>query len=763
MSPQDRNVLRLAKIEMSSLAVGLAQNPECAHREFLASNHLSPMDLDVSLDAYVAGDVVAIECPPDANGYAAQLYANLRAADEHQVEVVVVVPPLQGEVGTEHVHAPPLQTWPAGHALPQEPQLALEVIVLTQTPLQAVVGAVHERTHEPVLQSWLTPQTLPHEPQLLTSSRRFKQTPLQDEVGAAHAGDAQSLTDAWDGKVSWGDFLANAAGYVAGQALQSIATGGMGAIGARMLAKQGAKEAMEAAAAKAIAAGASKEAAEAASVKALAEYGGKAATRGAVAGAGAQNFGMELGSIYPDAVEQAEKDGRTLDAGDKFKVFAAASLAAGVDTAGEAIMASRVLKGSGAGGKGILGRALREVPSGMAREAGTEAIQTGIEQWGASKPLDVREIVDSAGVGAVGGGLGGAGASLRAREQGKKPGVPEILGAPGIDKSIEFSLEAVSAPAAKDDKPLGLATAGDGVPFEADPRFAGAPILRGGERTKTPTFGSKQQADIYIGEQALFQTHEAVEVAPGRWEVQPTAATRALMKPNTMLPVGEAGDLVPDETINADLALMKFRTPEQIAAEGMPRIPTGDATELEPIPTGEATEYDPPADMVPRRKTDGVPLDLSQSRAVAGYVERMRGINTPAARAFVQDYQAGRITDEDFYEIESCMSRSAGDTTDCSSENDAPAIASTAATRAVPPPPTIARPANVRESETPGRNATSVTLVRTFAAASSAVRWIRRARSRSGTRRSSPAAWAGRGSTSSCSTTSPSRTRLTRT
>ena len=37
----------------------------------------------------------------------------------------------------------------------------------------------------------------------------------------------------------------------------------------------------------------------------------------------------------------------------------------------------------------------------MAREAGTEAIQTGIEQYGAAKPLDVREIVDSAGIGAV--------------------------------------------------------------------------------------------------------------------------------------------------------------------------------------------------------------------------------------------------------------------------------------------------------------------------------------------------------------------------
>lgn len=162
-----------------------------------------------------------------------------------------------------------------------------------------------------------------------------------DEVGAAHAGDAQSITDAWDGKVGWLDFLANSAGYVAGQALQAVATGGLGALGAKMVASQGVKQIAEVAAAKAIAQGASEVAAgEAAKVAAKAAM--KAAMKtGAAIGAGAQNFNMELGSIYPDAVEQAEKEGRTLDGGDKLRVFAAASLAAGVDTAGDAIMADR--------------------------------------------------------------------------------------------------------------------------------------------------------------------------------------------------------------------------------------------------------------------------------------------------------------------------------------------------------------------------------------------------------------------------------------
>ena len=169
----------------------------------------------------------------------------------------------------------------------------------------------------------------------------------QDEVGAAHAGDAQSITDAWDGKVGWLDFLANASGYVAGQALQSLATGGLGAMGGKWVASQGAKQLAEATAAKAIAAGATEEAAKIAAASAVKSAATKSMTLGASGGALAQNMNVERGSIYPDAVEQADKEGRTLDGGDKFRVFAAASLAAGVDTAGEAIMAARMLKGSG--------------------------------------------------------------------------------------------------------------------------------------------------------------------------------------------------------------------------------------------------------------------------------------------------------------------------------------------------------------------------------------------------------------------------------
>jgi len=255
-----------------------------------------------------------------------------------------------------------------------------------------------------------------------------------DKEAQDHAGDAASLSDAWDGKSSWLDFVANSAGYVAGQALQSIATGGVGSVGMRMIAKSGAKDLAEKAAAKAIAGGASEQAAKVAAEKAAADAVKKASIQGAAVGAGAHNLGMELGSIYPDAVDQAHKEGRETDAGDLVRVGAAAATAAGVDTAAEGIMASRILRGTGASG-GVLRRAATEIPGSMAREAGTEAAQTAIEHYGAGQPIadeaGMRDIIDSAGVGAVGGGLGGGAASLHAREHAPAEVAPQPTPSPG--------------------------------------------------------------------------------------------------------------------------------------------------------------------------------------------------------------------------------------------------------------------------------------------------------------------------------------------
>jgi len=548
-----------------------------------------------------------------------------------------------------------------------------------------------------------------------------------EELAQRHQGDASSITDAWDGKVGWLDFLANASGYVAGQALQAIATGGVGSLGARLLAKQSAKQLAEAAAAKAIAQGASEEAAQLAVANALAAAATTATKRGAVAGAGAHNLGMELGSIYPEAVDQAQAEGRELDAGDKFRVFAAASLAAGVDTAGEAIMASRVLGGSKAGAGaakplGFGGRLVREVPAGMTREAGTEAVQTMLEHYGAGQPIadekGIRDIVDSAGIGAVGGGLGGGLAARKARPEPLPPAPPTpapdpigaILSAPDVESAIKAAGDAIKVPTPELE--LQQAGAGNGIDFEADPRFAGAPALKSGAPLPQGlVFGSKEAADIHIGETDMLGRAEAVEVAPGRWVARQTEASatasalaslEAWMERSAPMPQAKAEmlasrakalmnkDMVVVPHIRGDFTVVpkswvteraireisERRIPVGEASEviptgeatPLPSIPVGEASEVVPtgdatplprrIPVGQATELSadlveptappaPEAGMTPRRRTDGVVIDVAGPNAVAAYLKRVSESNTMAARAFMQDFNAGRITRED--------------------------------------------------------------------------------------------------------------------
>ena len=53
-----------------------------------------------------------------------------------------------------------------------------------------------------------------------------------------------------------------------------------------------------------------------------------------------------------------------------------------------------------------------------------------------------------------------------------------------------------------------------------------------------------------------------------------------------------------------------------------------------------------PVERAPRTRTDGVGLNL-QTDPVQNYLDNLRGVNTPAARAYVRDFDAGRITPAD--------------------------------------------------------------------------------------------------------------------
>ena len=254
----------------------------------------------------------------------------------------------------------------------------------------------------------------------------------QDKVEKQYGSDAASFSNVIDGKAGFGDFVTNAAGYVVGQALQSLITGGIGAIGAKMLAKQGIVAAGEKIAAETLASGLTKgltqdlatTAAHDAAKNFLASEAKRIGLRGATIGAGTQNLGMELGSIYPDAVEQSIQDGGTANDVGLARVGGAALAAAAVDTAMDRFNFGKMVGGSKTGakpstllGSELAARAAKEIPAGMAREAGTEGVQTGLERFGANKDLTsqeaYREYVDPMAVGSVGGGLAGGMASRK--------------------------------------------------------------------------------------------------------------------------------------------------------------------------------------------------------------------------------------------------------------------------------------------------------------------------------------------------------------
>jgi hypothetical protein len=228
----------------------------------------------------------------------------------------------------------------------------------------------------------------------------------QSEKIAKVTKESDSLTGVLQRGESGTDWLQNATGYVGGQAITAIATGGLGGFIGSQLAKRGIRKVVT-------------DGVESAVAK-------QAIARGAKIGAGTALFGsnlvQEAGSIYPEARHVAEEDGREgkLSGSDLTRVAGSALAAAGVDTAMDALMLGRVMNGARKPGESLLRAARREVPLAMAREGITEGIQTGIERWGAQQQLGtadaVRDYVDSMGVGMVGGGQGGALSVIRANK-----------------------------------------------------------------------------------------------------------------------------------------------------------------------------------------------------------------------------------------------------------------------------------------------------------------------------------------------------------
>lgn len=122
-------------------------------------------------------------------------------------------------------------------------------------------------------------------------------------------------------------------------------------------------------------------------------------------------------------------------------------------------------------------------------------------------------------------------------------------------------------------------------------------------------------------------------------------------RPTGTMRVGPDGVAVPEtrvdaiNTAQAQQEVADTATAEQEAADSIePQARRASAVYGEGLPKRPA----PPLKMPERTpRADAVEIDPTGPNAVARYIAEQAATNTPAARAFVQDYRAGRITDAD--------------------------------------------------------------------------------------------------------------------
>lgn len=239
---------------------------------------------------------------------------------------------------------------------------------------------------------------------------------------------------------------------------------------------------------------------------------------GGVAAGAALSGGDAAGQAYELAKRAGASEEEAIAAARKASVIPAA-----VGGATGAFGAERVFAGAGGFKGGMLARGLKTGAS----EAAQEAVEEGVTQYEAQRaaqPFDPsidpsKGVASAATLGAALGGITGAGVGmLSGKAEAKRDLVPDILAAPDVDTAIEFSAEAVFGDSKKEPTTApGAKAPGEGIPFEADPIFAGKPVI-GPAQSPLPAFGSKQAADIWIGQSDGLGKYQAVQ-AGDRWQV----------------------------------------------------------------------------------------------------------------------------------------------------------------------------------------------------------------------------------------------------
>ena len=284
---------------------------------------------------------------------------------------------------------------------------------------------------------------------------------------AAHARENDSIDTAWD-KAKEGDvgalvdWLAHGIGYTGGQAVQILATSGLGFAAGKLTAEG---------AAKALASGMIKKEAErigesTAGKEIVAKVGENAAADeiarlatanvagkiGQTAAIGVNAFGMEAGEIFGDLTQKNKE--RPLTGEELGRAFGASVAAGGLEFLGDKLELS-ALTGKGVG-SGILGRAGRAAAGAVAvapAEGATEYGQTLLEEYGKGNeetinPFEVsaatqKQARESAALGALGGGVvGGVGGALSPSPKPK----PAIVEAGDVESAVEAFRFSVANP-----------------------------------------------------------------------------------------------------------------------------------------------------------------------------------------------------------------------------------------------------------------------------------------------------------------------------
>lgn len=415
---------------------------------------------------------------------------------------------------------------------------------------------------------------------------------------------------------------------------------------------------------------------------------GTAARLGAMGTMGAaQGAGVVKGSIYDSVRKAYEESGATPEDAAAAADAAQAYGGPNADSIGGGSVLGAAASMTGA--QPIIARALgrkvaesavtpgiaRGVGRGILTEAPLEATQGGQEQLATNIALQ-REGADvptwrgvagsaalegmaAAPIGGIAGGYEGATAKRQPSvndlqiEQ-SNIALADIGKAASVDEAIQSFQQAVSVPLVEDV----IGADGEVIPPTAPPRRRNAPLM---DEIRQLPEADQQEA---IG---LVATMRSPKASPSVRRYAQNRLDELLLPVRQIpvgevieddaLPVGETQELTPTEA-NAQIA--QEPTMAQKMAMGK-RVPTGEATDLEAdvfdlesIPEPDVLEVgDEQADRREPRtgRVEPVLIDPQAPNAVAQYVQRMRGVGTPSARAFVQDFEAGRITPQDVLEL----------------------------------------------------------------------------------------------------------------